>query len=111
VLLKRHLRKYQTKDYMLALLTPPVAENVQLLSTYKPRDYRPALLTLPLAKGELEGVPTSSTAYPNHQTYPQSWTFSAKGELEGVPIIDDAYPLRETSPESWTFSAKRGRSR
>jgi hypothetical protein len=55
-------------------------ENVQFLSAYKTTDYRPALLTLPLAKGELEGVPTTATAYPNHQIYPESWTFSAKGE-------------------------------
>jgi hypothetical protein len=76
------LSPYKTRDYRQALLTLPLAENVQLLSPYKTRDYRQARLTLPLAKGELEGVPTSATAYPDHQTCPESWTSSARGEVQ-----------------------------
>jgi hypothetical protein len=88
------LKCTQNQGAQAGYATLPFAENVQLLSTYKTRDYRPALLTLPLAKGELEGVPTSATTYPNHQTYPKSWTFSAKAKLEGVPTRATAYPNR-----------------
>jgi hypothetical protein len=66
-------------EHVVAGVSDPAVENVQLLSTHKTSDYRPALLTLPRAKGELEGVPMSAPAYPNHQPYPEGSTFPVAG--------------------------------